>query len=94
MVFYRGPAVIGGNEMDQVTQIKPSGNSSRFAIDIGLDSFQLGVVFLIGNCICMAAYLALQVSFCYIHQSCHMFLSILCIKPIILYFLSDEFTYC
>ncbi|XP_027913990.1 WAT1-related protein At4g19185-like isoform X1 [Vigna unguiculata] len=60
MVFYRGPAVIGGNEMDQVTQIKPSGNSSRFAIDIGLDSFQLGVVFLIGNCICMAAYLALQ----------------------------------
>ncbi|XP_047153254.1 WAT1-related protein At4g19185-like isoform X2 [Vigna umbellata] len=68
MVFYRGPAVIGDNETNQVTQIKPSGRGQpepsvwliNSYLDIGLDNFQLGVVFLIGNCICMAAYLALQ----------------------------------
>ncbi|ESW30057.1 hypothetical protein PHAVU_002G121000 [Phaseolus vulgaris] len=68
MVFYRGPAVIGDNEMDQVAQIKlsvrgqpePSGWLINSLLDIGLDSFQLGVVFLIGNCICMAAFLAIQ----------------------------------
>ncbi|XP_027359904.1 WAT1-related protein At4g19185-like isoform X4 [Abrus precatorius] len=46
MVLYRGPAVIGYTEMDNV--------------DFGLEQFQIGVVFLIGNCICMAAFLAIQ----------------------------------
>ncbi|KAL9328358.1 hypothetical protein ACSQ67_003361 [Phaseolus vulgaris] len=68
MVFYRGPAVIGDKTMNQVAQIKksargqpePSGWLINSLLDIGLDSFQLGVVFLIGICICMAAFLAFQ----------------------------------
>jgi len=77
MVFYRGPAVIGDKTMNQVAQIKksargqpePSGWLINSLLDIGLDSFQLGVVFLIGICICMAAFLAFQVStIFYIHQ--------------------------
>ncbi|KAH1224199.1 WAT1-related protein [Glycine max] len=68
MVFYRGPALIGDTEMDQVAQIKISARgqpeASRWLIngllDLGFDNFQLGVIFLIGNCICMAAFLAIQ----------------------------------
>ncbi|XP_061341717.1 WAT1-related protein At3g45870-like isoform X5 [Gastrolobium bilobum] len=46
MVLYRGPALIGYTEMD--------------LLGIGLDNFHLGVLCLIGNCICMAAFLAIQ----------------------------------
>nr|ACU22998.1 unknown [Glycine max] len=68
MVFYRGPALVGDTEMDQVAQIKISARgqpeASRWLIngllDLGFDNFQLGVIFLIGNCICMAAFLAIQ----------------------------------
>ncbi|CAJ1930768.1 unnamed protein product [Sphenostylis stenocarpa] len=69
MVFYRGPVLIGGTEMDKVAQIsklsardqpEASGWLINSLLDIGFDSFQLGVVFLIGNCICMAAFLAIQ----------------------------------
>ncbi|KAK7367147.1 hypothetical protein VNO80_09156 [Phaseolus coccineus] len=68
MVFYRDPAVIGDKTMNQVAQIKLSARGQpetsgwliNSLLDIGLDSFQLGVVFLIGNCLCMAAFLAIQ----------------------------------
>lgn len=67
MVFYRGPVVIGDKEMDQVKlnargQPEPSGWLMNSLLDVGFDSFQLGVVSLIGNSICMAAFLAFQVS--------------------------------
>ncbi|XP_027359907.1 WAT1-related protein At4g19185-like isoform X6 [Abrus precatorius] len=68
MVLYRGPAVIGYTEMDNVVQIETGATGlaepSRWLInglqDFGLEQFQIGVVFLIGNCICMAAFLAIQ----------------------------------
>ncbi|KAK7406979.1 hypothetical protein VNO78_08617 [Psophocarpus tetragonolobus] len=68
MVFYRGPAVIGGKEIEQVAQIKISARGrpepSAWLInglqDLGFDNFQLGIIFLIGNSMCMAAFLAIQ----------------------------------
>ncbi|MED6199261.1 hypothetical protein PIB30_074240 [Stylosanthes scabra] len=68
MVFYRGPVVIG-NEEDNVsqTEIGSEGqpdSSSRLLIDglkdIVFDEFSVGVMCLIGNCMCMGAYLAIQ----------------------------------
>ncbi|MED6199260.1 hypothetical protein PIB30_074239 [Stylosanthes scabra] len=61
MVLYRGPVVIGNSEtgMDHVTQ-----NSSGLLMDglkdIGIDPFSVGVICLIGNCMCMAVYLSIQ----------------------------------
>ncbi|KAK7307405.1 hypothetical protein VNO77_40438 [Canavalia gladiata] len=68
MVFYRGPALIGDTEIDHAAQIEisgkdqpePSGWLINGLLALGLDNFQLGVMFLIGNCICMAAFLAIQ----------------------------------
>ncbi|TKY70204.1 WAT1-related protein [Spatholobus suberectus] len=68
MVLYRGPALIGNAEIDHVTQNEisargqpePSGWLNGGLQDIGLDQFNLGVLCLIGNCICMAAFLAIQ----------------------------------
>ncbi|KAJ1380937.1 EamA domain [Sesbania bispinosa] len=68
MVFYRGPALIGDTEMDHMAQNEvsargqpePSGWLSSGLQDIGLDHFELGVICLIGNCMCMAAFLAIQ----------------------------------
>nr|KYP34141.1 Auxin-induced protein 5NG4 [Cajanus cajan] len=70
MVFYRGPALIGDEEMQNVAQIKISARGQQEASgwlinslnNLGLDNFQLGVIFLIGNTCCMAAFLAIQVS--------------------------------
>ncbi|KAK2373368.1 nodulin MtN21 /EamA transporter family protein [Trifolium repens] len=52
MVLYRGPSLIGYTELIITPQSEIK--------DLGIDNFQLGVVFLIGNCMCMAAFLAIQ----------------------------------
>jgi hypothetical protein len=54
MVLYRGPSLIGYTELIIIPQSEIK--------HLGIDNFQLGVVFLIGNCMCMAAFLAIQVS--------------------------------
>jgi len=69
MVLYRGPALIGyadinlatQNEISARGQPEPSGWLIGSLQDFGLDHFHLGVLCLIGNCICMAAFLAIQV---------------------------------
>ena len=69
MVLYRGPALIGYTEMDFVAQSEisakgqpePSGWLVGGLMDLGLDHFHLGVLCFIGNCLCMAAFLAIQV---------------------------------
>ncbi|KAG2376334.1 WAT1-related protein [Vigna angularis] len=68
MVLYRGPALIGyadmnlaiQNEISAKGQPEPSGWLIGSLQDFGLDHFHLGVLCLIGNCICMAAFLAIQ----------------------------------
>lgn len=71
MVLYRGPALIGNSEPEFSAQSEiiargqpePAGwLMSNFA-EYGLDNFHLGVLCLLGNCICMAAFLAIQVFF-------------------------------
>lgn len=69
MVLYRGPTLLGNSELEfsaqseiiARSQPEPAGwLMSNFA-EYGLDDFHLGVLCLIGNCICMAAFLAIQV---------------------------------
>ncbi|GAU39521.1 hypothetical protein TSUD_222910, partial [Trifolium subterraneum] len=68
MVLYRGPSLIGyteliiipQNEIRVTGQPEPSGWLITGLQDLGIDNFQVGVVFLIGNCMCMAAFLAIQ----------------------------------
>ncbi|MED6214301.1 hypothetical protein PIB30_101718 [Stylosanthes scabra] len=61
MVLYRGPVIIGNSEtgMEHVSQ-NPSGLLMDGLKDIGFDQFSLGVICLIGNCMCMAVYLTIQ----------------------------------
>lgn len=69
MVLYRGPALIGYSETDFVShseisakgQPEPSGWLISGLQDLGLDHFHLGVLCFIGNCMCMAAFLSIQV---------------------------------
>lgn len=69
MCFYRGPALIGDMEPDFAAQSEISARGqpepvgwlmSSFS-EFGLDHFHLGVLCLIANCMCMAAFLAIQV---------------------------------
>ncbi|CAJ2646834.1 unnamed protein product [Trifolium pratense] len=68
MVLYRGPILIGYAEIDHVArneisargQPEPSGWFIGALQDRGLGHFHLGVLCLIGNCMCMAAFLAIQ----------------------------------
>ncbi|CAJ1930764.1 unnamed protein product [Sphenostylis stenocarpa] len=68
MVLYRGPALIGHapidhgtqNEISAKGQPEPTGWLIGALQAIGFDRFHLGVLCLIGNCICMAAFLAIQ----------------------------------
>ncbi|CAL9115508.1 unnamed protein product [Musa textilis] len=68
MVLYRGPAVVGSNINDlsyySVGAMKPQSESAgwlaSFLIGFGLEKWHIGVLCLIGNCFCMAAYFVMQ----------------------------------
>ncbi|KAH9607522.1 hypothetical protein KSS87_017452 [Heliosperma pusillum] len=67
MVIFKGPAIFGFSEElathDEITakgQPEPVGWFVARFMDLGLESFHLGVLCLIGNCMCMATYLAIQ----------------------------------
>ncbi|XP_064957225.1 WAT1-related protein At4g19185-like isoform X2 [Musa acuminata AAA Group] len=68
MVLYRGPAVVGSNIVDlsyySVGTMKPQSQSAgwlaSFLIGFGLEKWHIGVLCLIGNCFCMAAYFVMQ----------------------------------
>jgi len=70
MALYHGPSLVGytepvinsQNEIIVSGQPEPSGWLITGLQNLGLENFELGVVFLIGNCTCMAAFLAIQVS--------------------------------
>lgn len=70
MVIFRGPAVFGYNEAEFTSpseisargQPEPSGWVLNIISSFGLDTWHIGVLCLIGNCMCMAAYLAIQVT--------------------------------
>ncbi|KAK3032595.1 hypothetical protein RJ639_037359 [Escallonia herrerae] len=63
-----GPAVFGSMESEYALhseisargQPEPAGWLISTFLDFGLDHWHLGVLCLIGNCMCMAAYLAIQ----------------------------------
>ncbi|EYU29113.1 hypothetical protein ABFS82_05G117900 [Erythranthe guttata] len=63
MATFRGPTVFGNKESDisssQSERTFEQGLPSTF-LDLGIDNWHLGVLCLIGNCMCMAAYLAYQ----------------------------------
>lgn len=71
MVLFRGPALIGYADIDIVAhsevfargQPEPYGWLVGGLMDLGLDQFRLGVLCLIGNCMCMATFLAIQVHY-------------------------------
>ncbi|CAA2992748.1 WAT1-related At4g19185-like [Olea europaea subsp. europaea] len=68
MAMFRGPAVFGYKESEFAAQIEisakgqpePVGWLLSSFLELGIDNWNLGVLCLIGNCMCMAAYLAIQ----------------------------------
>ncbi|KAE8661922.1 WAT1-related protein [Hibiscus syriacus] len=68
MVLFRGPALLGQPNADLVAQNdlisrgrpEPAGWLMSSILEFGLDHWHIGVLCLIGNCMCMAAFLAFQ----------------------------------
>ncbi|KAK9277297.1 hypothetical protein L1049_006837 [Liquidambar formosana] len=68
MVLFRGPALIGykesefsaQSEISAKGQPEPAGWFMSNFLEFGLEHWHLGMLCLIGNCMCMAAYLAIQ----------------------------------
>ncbi|XVF13760.1 hypothetical protein REPUB_Repub08aG0235400 [Reevesia pubescens] len=68
MVLFRGPALLGQmdadfaaqNEISVRGQPEPAGWLISSFLDLGLEHWHIGVLCLIGNCMCMAAFLAIQ----------------------------------
>ncbi|KAL3498020.1 hypothetical protein ACH5RR_040752 [Cinchona calisaya] len=68
MAIFRGPAVFGYKESEFTVlseisakgQPEPVGWLMSSLMDYGLDHWHLGVLCLIGNCVCMAVFLAIQ----------------------------------
>ncbi|GMJ12560.1 Usually multiple acids move in and out Transporters 2 [Hibiscus trionum] len=67
MVLFRGPALIGQKDADFAHydisargQPEPSGWLVSSFLEFGLEYWHIGVLCLIGNCMCMAAFLAIQ----------------------------------
>ncbi|XP_076895214.1 WAT1-related protein At4g19185-like [Bidens hawaiensis] len=68
MVMFRGPVIFGysendlsiRNEISAKGQPEPAGWLLSTFIGLGFDTWHLGVLCLLGNCMCMAAFLAIQ----------------------------------
>ncbi|KAG6525284.1 WAT1-related protein At5g45370-like isoform X1 [Zingiber officinale] len=68
MVFYRGPAIIGSSiyslsnytAVGMKSQPEPAGLLASGLLGFGLEKWHVGVLCLIGNCVCMATYFVLQ----------------------------------
>ncbi|EOY25348.1 hypothetical protein QUC31_009246 [Theobroma cacao] len=68
MVLFRGPALLGHkdadfsahNDISARGQPEPAGWLMSSFLEYGLEHWHIGVLCLIGNCMCMAAFLAIQ----------------------------------
>nr|XP_025884558.1 WAT1-related protein At4g19185-like isoform X2 [Solanum lycopersicum] len=67
MAIFRGPVVFGDRSSEFIHsdisakgQPEPTGWLMSSFVELGFDDWHLGVLCLIGNCMCMAAYLAIQ----------------------------------
>ncbi|KAL8152434.1 hypothetical protein V2J09_010194 [Rumex salicifolius] len=67
MAVYKGPIIVGNQELDFVlhdisakAQPEPAGWLVAKFLEYGLEHWHIGVLCLIGNCISMATYLAIQ----------------------------------
>ncbi|GKU96037.1 hypothetical protein SLEP1_g9317 [Rubroshorea leprosula] len=67
MVLFRGPALLGvdmdfsvQNQISVRGQPEPAGWLVSSFLEFGLEHWHIGVLCLIGNCMCMAAFLAIQ----------------------------------
>lgn len=69
MVLFRGPALLGdkdadfamNNEISAKGQPEPTGWLVSGFLNLGFETWHIGVLCLIGNCMCMATFLAIQV---------------------------------
>lgn len=63
MVLFRGPALLGYADHEVIASAGRGQQVWMFSSlsTLGIDNWHLGVLCLLGNCICMAAFLAIQV---------------------------------